>query len=105
MKIENTIRKKLEDKFQPTYLELENESHKHHVPPGSESHFRLLLVSDFFKGKSRVERARIVHSLLAEELSGGVHALSERFFSSEEWSNLNDQQKLMISPNCLNRRD
>ena len=101
MKFENSIRAKVKEAFAPDYFELENESHRHNVPAGSETHFRLLIVSDYFKSMSRVDRARKVHQQLAEELKSGVHALSERIFTSEEWDKLPDQQKLMISPKCL----
>ena len=101
MKIEAAIKEKIETQIDPVYFEIENESHKHHVPAGSESHFRLLIVADFFKDLSRVERARKIHELLKLELASGVHALSERMFTVDEWSKLNDQQKLMISPQCL----
>ena len=104
MKIENAIRQKIESSCSPEYFELENESHKHSVPVGSETHFRLLIVSDFFKNMSRVDRARKVHELLSLELKGGVHALSERMFTLEEWAGLSDQQKLMISPSCLGKK-
>mgnify|MGYP000379614829 CR=1 FL=1 len=103
MKIESSIRKKIESEFTPDYYELENESHKHSGGPNRETHFRTLIVSDFFSGKSRVERARIVHDLLAGELSGGVHALSQRMFTLDEWARLSNEQKLMISPSCLGR--
>jgi stress-induced morphogen len=101
MKIENSIREKIERLIQPHYFELENESRKHSVPPNSETHFRILLVASFFENMSRVERARTMHELLSDELSGGVHALSERMFTPSEWQKLSDQQKLMISPLCL----
>ncbi len=103
MKIESSIRQKIESEFTPDYYELENESHKHSGGPNRETHFRTLIVSDFFKGKSRVERARIVHDLLANELSSGIHALSQRMFTLGEWTKLSDDQKLMISPSCLGR--
>ncbi len=101
MKFENSIREKIERVIQPDYFELENESRNHSVPPNSETHFRILLVAQFFEDMSRVERARKMHELLSEELSGGVHALSERMFTPAEWDKLRDAQKLMISPLCL----
>ncbi len=101
MKIENAIRKKIEEVIQPQYFELENESHHHSVPPNSETHFRILVVADFFANMNRVERARKIHEILKLELSNGVHALTQRMFTPEEWEKLTDQQKLMISPQCL----
>ena len=57
-----------------------NESHLHaghRSSPGTgESHFRVLIVSDAFAGKSRVERHRIVNEVLRDELKDGVHALA-----------------------------
>jgi BolA protein len=41
-----------------------------------ETHFQVVVVSDAFKGKSRVDRHRTINGLLAPELAAGVHALS-----------------------------
>lgn len=64
----------------PEHLEVENESHRHAGHRGSpgtgESHFRVLIVSSVFSGKSRVERHRMVNAVLAEELASGLHALA-----------------------------
>jgi BolA protein len=56
----------------------ESELHAgHRTSPGTgDSHFRVLVVSAAFTGKSRVERHRIVNDLLKDELAGGVHALA-----------------------------
>jgi BolA protein len=74
------IEKKLTEAFRPDSLEIVDESHLHagHAGhrPGGETHFRIRVVSEAFKGKSRVERHRIVNSVLAEELAGPVHALA-----------------------------
>lgn len=64
MNLEASIRKKLEQNFSPIYLEVENESHKHHRPQGAETHFRIVLVSAAFEGISRVDRQRQVSALL-----------------------------------------
>jgi BolA family transcriptional regulator, general stress-responsive regulator len=64
----------------PTRLDVINESELHaghrNSPGTGESHFRILIVSEAFIGKSRVERHRLVNELLKDELSGGVHALA-----------------------------
>ncbi|MEK6774333.1 MAG: BolA family protein [Bdellovibrionota bacterium] len=99
MKIEKIIRQKIESAFNPDYYELENESSKHSVPPGSETHFRLLLVSEKFSGISRVDRQRQVNQILADEMSGGVHALSQRALTPDEWEKMRDQFP-MVSPEC-----
>jgi len=74
------ITNKLREAFLPESLEVQDESHLHeghagHRPRG-ETHFRVYIVSDAFKGKSRVERHRMINSALAAELSGRVHALA-----------------------------
>ena len=80
MSVESSIRENLAQAFQPTRLEVINESHLHagHLgsPGTGESHFRVLVVSAAFAGKSRVERHRLVNAALAAELKGGVHALA-----------------------------
>jgi BolA protein len=66
--------------FTPVSLRVEDESHQHagHAGhrPGGETHFRLYIVADAFRGKSRLERHRMINAALASELSGGVHALA-----------------------------
>lgn len=98
--MEQKIRSKLEEAFAPLYLELENESRKHSVPPGSETHFRVLVVSERFNGLNRVQRSRLVHEILADELKSGVHALSQRPLSPQEWREASGQVQ-MQSPPCL----
>jgi BolA protein len=66
--------------FAPESMHVEDESHMHegHAghQPGGESHFRLYIVSEAFRGKSRLERHRMINDALARELKGGVHALA-----------------------------
>jgi BolA family transcriptional regulator, general stress-responsive regulator len=88
MTVAQRIRTKLETAFQPTRLDIFDDSHRHHghagARPGGESHFRVELVSPAFVGKSRVERQRTVYRALAEELAGPVHALQLTTLSPEE---------------------
>lgn len=80
MSTKTTITNKLREAFSPESLDVSDESHLHegHAGhrPGGETHFRVYIVSDAFKGKSRVERHRMINSTLAAELAGGVHALA-----------------------------
>jgi len=66
--------------LRPTRLDVINESELHaghrNSPGTGESHFRILVVSDVFSGKSRVERHRLINDLLKDELAGGIHALA-----------------------------
>jgi BolA protein len=74
------ISEKLTQAFAPQSLKVEDESHRHegHAGhrPGGQTHFRVYIVSDAFKGKSRIERHRMINGTLAAELAGGVHALA-----------------------------
>lgn len=80
MSLHSRMREKLMIALNPTRLDLVNESHLHaghsSSPGTGESHFRLLIVSDDFTGKSRVARHRIVNDVVQDELKDGVHALA-----------------------------
>ena len=80
MAMHDIITKKLTTAFAPESLHVEDESHHHqgHAGhrPGGETHFRLYIVSESFRGKSRIERHRMINTALASELAGRVHALA-----------------------------
>jgi BolA family transcriptional regulator, general stress-responsive regulator len=80
MSVTGRIRENLMIGLRPTRLDVVNESELHaghrNSPGTGESHFRILVVSEAFQGKSRIERHRLVNELLKEELAGGVHALA-----------------------------
>jgi len=80
MVMKDTISNKLREAFTPESLQVVDESHLHEGHsghrPGGETHFRVYIVSNAFKGKSRVERHRMINSALAAELAGSVHALA-----------------------------
>lgn len=85
MSVEAAIRRKLESAFAPTHLEVVNESGNHRVPPGSESHFKVVLVAQAFEGERLVGRHRRVNATLGEELAGPVHALALHTYTPTEW--------------------
>lgn len=74
------IKRKIEAAFSPILLEIRNDSEKHKGHAGydgsGESHFHLTIVSDIFKDKPRVERQRMVYTLLKTELNSRIHALA-----------------------------
>ena len=88
MSAEARMRQALMVALEPTRLDIINESEMHAghrgTPGTGESHFRILVVSPKFAGKSRVERHRIVNGLLASELKAGVHALALAAFAPGE---------------------
>jgi BolA protein len=99
MPIQQQIEQKLRAQFAPLHLELENESHRHNVPEGSESHFRVVLVSAQFEGKPLIQRHRAVNAVLDQELKGQIHALALHTMTPEEWFAKGGQAP--ESPPCL----
>jgi BolA protein len=98
MTMQQTIEHKITAGFAPAHLEVINESHMHSVPPGSESHFKLVIVSDRFSGEARVKRHQAVNKTLAEELGGGIHALSMLTLTPDEWRRR--EGRVLKSPEC-----
>ena len=98
MSVQAEIKRKIEDALKPEYLDVINESHMHNVPPGSESHFKVIVVSPVFDNLGRVQRHQQMNSILAEELAGPVHALSMETLTAPEWEARGRQQ--MASPLC-----
>lgn len=99
MQIQNAIETKLNAAFDARILRVENESHKHSVPPNSETHFKVTLVSPDFEGQMKVKRHQSIYKVLAEELAGEVHALALHLYSPEEWEATG--QSVPESPNCM----
>lgn len=93
------IERKLQQAIQPDFLEVINESHMHNVPPGSESHFKVTLVSPQFNGKMLIARHRLINGILAEELTGKIHALALHTLTPDEF--LARGGKVADSPLCL----
>ena len=98
MTMQSNIETKISAALSPAHLEVMNESHMHNVPPGSESHFKLVIVTDDFTGVSRVARHQKINGILAEELKGSIHALSMETLTPDEWSAKGGQ--IMESPQC-----
>jgi BolA protein len=85
MSRQSRIESKIQDAFSPVHLKVVDESHMHSVPPGAESHFRVLVVSERFEGQGLVARHRALNQLLREELQGGMHALALHIWTPQEW--------------------
>ena len=98
VQVQQSIERKLRDSLQPTVLEVVNESSMHSVPKGSETHFKVVVVSDAFEGKPLVERHRLVYTLLGDEMRGGVHALTITSRTPDEWKK---SEAVAASPPCL----
>lgn len=84
MTIQAIIQEKLENEFDAAFLQVENESHMHNVAPGSESHFKVTIVSDQFRDQMLIKRHRMVNKTLEQELQQ-IHALALHTLTPEEW--------------------
>ena len=106
--IEKIVRTKLEnaEMLSPIKeLELINESSGHNVPAGSETHWKVLVVSEAFQGKAPLARHRMLNGILAEELDPQnkmIHALSINAYTPKQWEKKKSIGKgIERSPPCL----
>ena len=80
MRTADRLTKKLTEAFTPESLNVADEYHQHEghagARPGGQTHFRVYIVSEAFKGKTRIERHRMINAALADDLAGSVHALA-----------------------------
>jgi BolA protein len=98
MSVQSDIEHLLQAHFAPQHLRVDNESHQHNVPPNSETHFKVELVSEQFSDLRKVARHQAVYRVLAEQLAGPVHALALHTYSPQEW--LENTQGSPDSPRC-----
>ena len=97
--VQTSIEAKMNAQLVLSHLEVINESHMHSVPPNSETHFKLVVVTDAFEGKRSVARHQIVYKILADDLAGPVHALALHTYTPAEWNQANASAP--ASPQCL----
>lgn len=97
--VQRAIEAKLTDQLAPVFLSVENESHMHSVPPNSETHFKVVVVSDQFEGLRPVKRQQMIYKILADEIAGPVHALAQHTYTPKQWAEKNGNTP--DSPNCL----
>jgi BolA protein len=94
-----SIRDKLTKALNPVHLHVINESHMHNVPVNSETHFKVVVVSNQFDTvKTPLQRHRLVNSILKQELEGPVHALSIVAKTPKQWQD--SSQNIDPSPSC-----
>lgn len=88
MSVAETITQKLQAAFSPARVEVRDESQLHEghagARPGGQSHFRIVIVSPAFEGKTRISRQRAVNAVLKDELAGSVHALAMTTLTPDE---------------------
>lgn len=95
---EQIINNKLVAEFTPQLLDVQNESHMH-SGPATNSHFKVIIVSEVFAGMRLLARHRLVNACLANELAGEVHALSMHTYTPDEW--VDAKNAVPLSPKCL----
>lgn len=98
MSVRESIETKLSE-LDPMHLEVVNESNNHNVPDGSESHFKVVIVTPQFKDMRLLDRHRLINGILAEELAGPVHALALHTYSESDWRKRHGDAPM--SPPCL----
>jgi stress-induced morphogen len=105
MKVQDTVEAHLRDKLAPQHLEVVNESHMHSVAKGSETHFKVVIVSPLFEGVSAVKRHQLVYGALGELMGkkpsqGGIHALAITSRTPAEWA---ASPEANVSPLCASK--
>jgi len=96
MSMQTTIEEKLEKLLEPSVLDVINESHMH-SGPATDSHFKVVAVSDAFEGKMLIARHRMINQALSEELNE-IHALSLHTMTADEY--FKKSGKVADSPEC-----
>lgn len=98
MNVKFYLEEKLSRAIPLQFFQVINESSQHNVPAGSESHFKLILVSDDFMGMTLLARHRRINALLADQLRDRIHALSIHAYTPAEWQE--QQGEAPSSPPC-----
>ena len=98
MKVQQVIKQKIQTALSPSRLDIFNESHMHNVPPGSESHFKLVVVTSAFESLSLVQRHQKINIILEKELKEDIHALSMETHTDQEWEKRSG--RIFASPQC-----
>ena len=80
------LRGALEAALAPSSLEIIDDSARHagHAGARSGGHFKVTLVAEAFRGRSALERHRLVYAALAPLMAGRVHALNITARTSDE---------------------
>jgi len=97
MQMQIQIEEKLIAQFNCQHLEVINESHMHSA--GTESHFKVIVVSEEFAGKRLLQRHREINEILKDELANHIHALAMHTYTPDEFTEHDGEAPQ--SPNCM----
>lgn len=95
---QETVEARLREKLAPAHLEVVNESHNH--SKGSDTHFKVVIVSPAFEGVSSVRRHQLVYGALGDLKAHGIHALAITSRTPEEWA---ASPEANVSPVCASK--
>ena len=98
MSVKEQIEQNLKLAFDPAFLEVTNESFMHSVPIGSESHFKVVIVSQQFEGKFLLKRHWAVNEIISEQIKI-IRACALHTFTPEEWKQRSHEH--LASPSCV----
>jgi BolA protein len=106
MGVQENVELHLRDKLAPEHLEVVNESHMHSVAKGSETHFKVVIVSRQFEGVPAVKRHQLVYGALGDLMGrkpsqGGIHALAITSRTPAEWA---ASPEANVSPLCATKK-
>ena len=82
------IRRALEARFSPEYLEVEDESHLHEGHAGAQSgkgHFRVTVVAEAFRDMPPLKRHQAIYEALGPLMETDIHALTIRVSAPDEF--------------------
>lgn len=95
----DSIISSLNNQLHVEHMFLENESSMHNVPANSQTHFKLVIVSDDFLHMNKVKRHQLIYQILINIMKE-IHALSIQAFTIEEY---NCNPVILSSPDCANK--
>ena len=99
MSVQTDVESRIAAEIHCQHLDVINESSNHSVPPGSESHFRVVVVSSEFEDEKLIARHRKINDLLADLLASEIHALALHTYTKQEWQRKHGDAPM--SPPCV----
>ena len=97
--IHNKIADILNKEFNPVSLKIINESFMHNVPKESESHFKIVIVSNDFMNIQTIKRHKSIYKALGK-IMDEIHALSIHTFDEDEYKK---NPMVIDSPQCAHK--
>jgi BolA protein len=99
---QGAIQKLIEDRLRSVFrsaehIDVVNESGQHAVPPGSETHFKVVIVAEAFATMKRLDRHRAVQDAVGQDIQALIKALSVRPLLPSEWK---QDSSVLPSPGC-----